>query len=144
MKVQDVMSRSIEYVPSSTTLAEAAIRMRESDTGFLPIGDSDHDKLQGVITDRDIVVRAIAEGRDPNSATVKEFKTNKVLYCYQNDSIESAADNMREQQVYRLVVLDDQSSKRMCGVVSLGDVVRHDHEHLGGETARGITEDRRH
>ena len=144
MKVQDVMSRSIEFIPAKTTLAEAAIRMRDSDTGFLPIADSDKDKLQGVITDRDIIVRAIADGKDPKKATVKDFKTDKVLYCYQSDSIESAADNMREQQVYRLIVLDDKSNKRMCGVVSLGDVVRNDHEHLGGRTARGITEGQRH
>jgi|SRR5690606_3028890 len=144
MKVQDVMSRSIEYISSHATLADAAVRMRDSDTGFLPIGDSDKDKLQGVITDRDIVVRAIAQGMDPNTTPVKDFKTDKVLYCYQDDSLEAAADSMREQQVYRLVVLDDRDSKRMCGVVSLGDVVRHDHEHLGGETARGITQGHRH
>ncbi|MDO9521486.1 MAG: CBS domain-containing protein [Pseudohongiella sp.] len=144
MNVQDVMTRDVEYIPSDTTLAEAASKMRDSDTGFLPIGDSDQSKLQGVITDRDIVVRAIAAGKDPNKATVKEFKTDKVLYCYQSDSVESAAENMREQQVYRLVVLDNKDDKRLCGIVSLGDVVRHDNENLGGKTARGISEGKTH
>lgn len=140
MKVQDVMSNNVEYIASDTTLATAAIRMRDNNTGFLPIGDSEKGKLQGVITDRDIVVRAVAAGKDPRQAVVTDFKTDKVLYCFQGDSVESAADNMRHQQVYRLIVLNNREEKRMCGVVSLGDVVRHDRERLGGDTARGISE----
>lgn len=140
MQVQHIMSSNVHYIPSSTTLAEAATMMREIDTGFLPIGDPDKDKLQGVITDRDIVVRAIAVGKDPRQTTVSEVKTDKVLYCYQKDSVEKAAEHMRNQQVYRLIVLDGADSKRLCGVISLGDIVRHDGEELGGETARDITE----
>jgi CBS domain-containing protein len=140
MQVQQVMSTNVHYVPSTATLAEAATMMREIDTGFLPIGDSDKDKLQGVITDRDIVVRAIALGKDPQQVTVTEAKTDKVLYCYQGDSVEEAAENMRNQQVYRLIVLNDEDNKRLCGVISLGDIVRHDREKLGGEAARDITE----
>src|SRR5690606_22928078 len=132
MQVHEVMSSNVRYVPSNTTLAEAAARMHEIDTGFLPIGDSDNDKLQGVVTDRDIVVRAIAVGKDPQKATVSDAKTDKVLYCFQGDSVESAARSMREQQVYRLVVLNNKEEKRLCGVVSLGDIVRNDKERLGG------------
>lgn len=144
MQVQDVMTRNVEYIPSDTTLAQAAIKMRDIDAGFLPIGDSDQDKLQGVITDRDIVVRAIADGRDPEQTAVKDAKSDKVLYCYQDDSVEDAARSMREQQVYRLVVLDSRDSKRLCGVVSLGDVLRHDREDLAGDAAKGIADGRNH
>lgn len=126
MQVQHIMSSNVHYIPSSTTLSEAATMMLEIDTGFLPIGDPDKDKLQGVITDRDIVVRAIAVGKDPRQTTVSEVKTDKVLYCYQEDSVEKAAEHMRNQQVYRLIVLDGADSKRLCGVISLGDIVRHD------------------
>lgn len=140
MQVQDVMSTDVAYVPPTMTLAEAAKKMRDYDTGFLPIAESDQDKLQGVLTDRDIVVRAIAAGQDPQKATVNDAKTDKVLYCYQNDSVEKAAQSMREQQVYRLIVLNDKNHKRLCGIVSLGDVVRHDHETLAGETAKAISQ----
>lgn len=140
MQVHEVMSSNVRYIPSSTTLSEAAIKMHEIDTGFLPIGDSDHGKLQGVVTDRDIVIRAIAAGKDPQKTTVSDAKTDKVLYCFEGDSVESAAESMREQQVYRLVVLNNKEEKRLCGVVSLGDIVRGDKERLGGVTAKGISE----
>ncbi len=139
MQVQQVMTRNVEYIPSDTSLANAAMKMRDADIGFLPIGNSDEDKLQGVITDRDIVVRAIATGQDPQQTTVSEAKTDKVLYCFEEDSVEEAADSMRKQQVYRLIVLNNRDEKRLAGIVSLGDVVRHDKEELAGETARGIT-----
>jgi len=140
MKVQQVMSSNVHYVPSHTTLAEAACQMRDHDTGFLPIGDSDRDKLQGVVTDRDIVVRVLANGKDPNQATVQDAKTAKVLYCYENDSVEDAARSMRDNHVYRLIVLNNEREKRLCGVVSLGDIVRKDDPALGGRTAKGITQ----
>lgn len=140
MKVQEVMTQDVEYVPPSMTLKEAAVKMREGSTGFLPIGEASEDKLQGIITDRDIVVRAIAGGKDPEKATVGEARTDKVLYCFQDDTVEHATESMQAQQVYRLVVLDNRTDKRLCGVISLGDVVRHDRERLGGQAARGITE----
>src|SRR5690625_287659 len=112
MKISEVMTRNAEYIPSSTTLEEAAVRMREVDSGFLPIGDSPDGRLQGVITDRDIVVRALAEGLDPADTTVEQVRSNKVLYCFQDDDLHSAADSMGQQQVYRLIVLDNPDDKR--------------------------------
>jgi len=109
MKVQQVMSSNVRYIPSNTTLARAAVQMRDNDTGFLPIGDSDKDKLQGVITDRDIVVRVLADGKDPTQATVQDAKTHKVLYCYENDNVEEAARSMRDNHVYRLIVLNNRN-----------------------------------
>src|SRR5690625_1994369 len=112
MKITEVMTRNVEYIPSSTSLEEAAVRVREQVPGFLPIGDPPDGKLQGVITDRDIVVRALAEGLDPADTTVEQVRSNKVLYCFQDDDLPSAADSMGQQQVYRLIVLDNPDDKR--------------------------------
>lgn len=141
MKVEEVMTTDVDYVPSDMSLAEAANHMKNHDCGFLPIGNDPNGKLQGVITDRDIVLRAVAEGKDPNTTTVSEAKTDKVLYCFRNDDVRDAAYSMRDKQVYRLIVLDSPQTKKLCGVVTLGDIVcRGEGEHLelAGETARGI------
>lgn len=82
MQVQQIMSTSVEYVPTDTTLAQAAKYMRDLDTGFLPIGDSPQGRLQGVITDRDITVRGVAAGKNPENTTVDQMKTDKILYCF--------------------------------------------------------------
>ena len=73
-----------EYISPDTTLKEAAYLMREHDYGFLPIGEND--RLIGMITDRDMAIRCVAEGWDPNTASVREAMTDKVLFCYQDDS----------------------------------------------------------
>lgn len=140
MQIREVMTDHPEYVPTNTTLKEAATRMRELDCGFLPLGDDPNGKLQGVITDRDITIRGVAEGLDPNSATVKDVKTDRVLYCFEDDDMRDVAHNMEEQQVYRLIVLDNRDDKKMCGIVTLGDILRRTgNTVLAGDTAEGIT-----
>lgn len=139
MKIRDVMTRDIEYVPSNTTLDAAARKMQQLDCGFLPIADSPQDKLHGVVTDRDIVLRALAQGMDPASTTVEQIRSDKVLYCYENDDIQSAADSMGDQKVYRLVVLNNEQDKRLCGIVTLGDILRHNQQQLAEQAAREIT-----
>lgn len=139
MLIEDVMTGDVEYIPTDMTLADAAKCMRERDCGFLPLGNDPQGKLQGVVTDRDIVLRGVAEGKDPNTATVDEVKTDKVLYCYRSDDVRDAAYSMREQQVYRLIVLESKENKKLCGIVSLGDILRRgDNVELAGETAQGI------
>ena len=139
MTVEEIMSSDVDYVPTDTTLAEAARHMKDRDCGFLPLGDDPQGKLQGVVTDRDIVIRGVAEGRDVNSATVNEVKTDRVLYCYQNDNVADAAYSMRDQHVNRLIVLDNEQNKKLCGIITLGDILRRcDDLELASETARGI------
>jgi CBS domain-containing protein len=139
MLVEEIMSNDVEYVPTDMTLAEAARCMKARNCGFLPLGDDPQGKLQGVVTDRDIVIRGVAEGCDVNAASVSSVKTDRVLYCYQNDDIRDAAYSMRDQQVNRLIVLDSPQSKKLCGIISLGDILRRcDDLELGGDTARGI------
>lgn len=138
MKVRDIMTDNVDYLAPTASLRDAAREMASRDCGFLPISDDQGQKLAGVITDRDITIRAVAEGKDPESTRVSEALTNKVLYCFADDSLEDAADNMREQAVYRLIVLDNAQGKQLCGVISLGDIVRHDHASLASKTALGI------
>lgn len=136
--VADIMSDEVEFVPSGTSLAGAAKRMRDLDCGFLPVSDPGRQKLLGVVTDRDIVIRGVAEERDPLMTPVEEVLSNRVLYCYQTDDIAVAATSMHDQQIYRLVVLDNENDKKLCGVVSLNDIVRHDAEGLAARVAHGI------
>ncbi len=140
MKVQDVMTHTVEYLSSTATLAEAARKMKELDAGFLPLSDQGNNRLEGVVTDRDIVIRCVAEGKDPNSTTVAEAETDKVLYCFADDDVESVAENMSDQQIHRLVVLNNRDEKQLVGVVSLGDLLRHDQIEIAARAARGIVD----
>lgn len=137
MQVKDIMCSDPNWISKETSLQEAAQKMEDLDCGFLPVGDGD--KLDGVVTDRDIVLRAVAKGKDIRSMTAGDMLTDKVLYCFENDSVEEAAKSMREQRVYRLVVLNNREDKRLRGIVSLGDISREgQHDALVGETAEEI------
>lgn len=139
MKIRDVMTENVQYLSPRSSLHEAAQKMADLDCGFLPVGDQEKDKLTGVITDRDITIRAVAQGKDPDATPVEEIMSDRVLYCYADEELESAADSMREQGVYRLIVLNNTEDKRLCGVISLGDIMRHDQKSLAGEVASSIS-----
>lgn len=124
MRIEEVMTRNVDTITSGATITEAARKMEQRDTGFVPVADAGQERLIGVATDRDIVVRCIAEGKDPDDTPVDEAMSDKVLYCFGGDDLNSAARSMAEQQVYRLVVLDNPESKKLVGVVSLGDLRR--------------------
>lgn len=118
MKVSDVMTRDVEVVRPDATLQEAAEKMKALDIGPLPV--SDGRQLVGMVTDRDITVRATAEGKDPRTTPVREVMTDRVISCYADDDVREAADRMQKEQIRRLVVLD--RAKNVVGVVSLGDL----------------------
>lgn len=139
MKVSDVMTQEVEFIQPDETLLDCAKKMRDLDCGFLPIGRTSEGRLQGVITDRDLVIRGIAEGMNPSKATVEQIETKRVLYCFEGDDLESAADSMHDQQVSRLIVLNNPEEKRMQGVVSLGDLTIGP-EQLAGHATHGIKE----
>jgi CBS domain-containing protein len=119
MKVKDAMTRGAECVGPDASLQEAARKMKDLDVGPLPVC-GDNDKLVGLLTDRDIVVRAVAEGKDPRTAKVREAMTEGVCYCFEDDDVAEAARLMKEKQIRRLVVLN--ADKRLTGIVSLGDL----------------------
>ncbi|MDQ3701579.1 MAG: CBS domain-containing protein [Chloroflexota bacterium] len=118
MKVADVMTRSVDVANPDARLDEAAERMRQLDAGVLPVVDGD--KVVGMITDRDITVRATAEGRDPVTTKVSEIMTSEVVFTYDDEDVKDAAKLMQDHQVRRLVVLDRE--KKLVGIVSLGDL----------------------
>lgn len=120
MKIKDVMATSPQYLPSTATLQEAAQKMVELDCGFLPIGEKD--KLVGTLTDRDITTRATAKGLAPTTK-VSEVMTKKVYYCAETDTTETIAQNMAENEVRRLVVLNNRNDKKLVGIVSLSDII---------------------
>lgn len=118
MQIREVMSRSVETLGPEATLQEAAQRMRQADVGVMPVARNG--EALGVVTDRDIAVRAVAEGLDPSTTTVGQIMTTDVTFCHESDDIADAAATMRQRQIRRLLVLDD--SDRLCGIVSLGDL----------------------
>jgi CBS domain-containing protein len=120
MKLRNVMTRNVEVIQPDAPLQQAAQKMKSLDVGSLPVCDGQ--RLVGMITDRDIVVRAVAEsdGRQVNQFTVQDVMTGKVVYCYEDDDIDEAARIMSEEQIRRLPVLN--RDKRLVGIVALGDV----------------------
>lgn len=128
MHVKDIMSADFKLAGPQTTLREAAEMMRDGDYGYLPIGDSE--KLKGAVTDRDIVIRAVASGLDADTS-VSEIMPESIVYCFEDDDIREAADMMKREQIRRLAVLND--SKRLVGIITLGDIARADEQRLAGE-----------
>jgi CBS domain-containing protein len=138
MRVKDVMTSGVECISPDTTLREAAQKMKELDVGLLPICGED-DRLAGMITDRDITVRAVADGLDPSTAQAHDVMTPKVIYCYEDQEISDAAHMMEQNQIRRLVVLN--RDKRLVGIVSLGDLaVDSGDEQLAGHTLEAVSE----
>src|SRR5258707_142083 len=104
MKIADIMSSDVQIIDPNDTIQAAAKKMKDADVGFLPVGEND--KLVGMLTDRDIALRAVAQGKDPKKTKVRDVMTQKVLYCVDDDEVESAAENMAELQIRRLPIID--------------------------------------
>jgi len=138
MRVKDVMTQGVECVRPTESIARAARRMRELNVGSLPVC-GDHNKLVGMITDRDITVRATANACEPTSTCVCDAMTPDVCFCFDDDEDAGAAHLMEEHQIRRLVVLD--RNKRLVGIVSLGDlVVRGSDEWISAEALERVSE----
>jgi CBS domain-containing protein len=136
MLLRDMMTARIEDISADATLMQAAEKMRLLDIGAIPVREND--RLVGMITDRDITVRAVAEGRDPKKMAVREAMSPDICFCYEDDSVESAAKLMEEKQIRRLAVYD--RSERAIGVVSLGDLaVRNGDDRLSGEVLERVS-----
>lgn len=119
MQVKSVMTRGAECVRPDDSLQQAARKMKNLDVGPLPVC-GDNDRLVGMLMDRDIVVWAVAEGIDTRSARVRDAMTEGINYCFEGDDVTEAARLMRERQIRRLVVLNE--DKHLVGIVSLGDL----------------------
>ncbi len=117
MQVKEIMTGSVESINSDAHLVKAAQKMSSLEVGALPIWENG--ELIGMITDRDITIRAVAEERSPSSTSVKEIMTSEVCYCFENDDIKEAARMMEEESIHRLLVVN--SSDQPIGFVSLSD-----------------------
>ena len=136
MHVSEVMKTGVEWVKPDMSLVNAAVRMRDQDIGILPIGDGE--KLIGVITDRDIVVRSVAENRSLAETPVRDAMSDRVLYLFEDQTLEEAAQSMADNAVRRMPVVD--RDKRLKGIVSLGDIAERGTDALAGATLERIFE----
>src|ERR671937_1268828 len=101
MQVKEVMTHGVECIRPEATLQEAATKMKELDVGPLPVCGDD-DRLVGMLTDRDITIRAVAEGQDPKTARVQDVMTPDITYCFEDQDVKEAARLMEEKQIRRL------------------------------------------
>lgn len=137
MLAKDIMSQKPEFLPPTATLKQAAAQMQKYDFGFIPVGEND--RLIGAVTDRDITIRAVAQGKDPSKTTLKEVMTKNINYCFETDDLTKVAKKMEDLQVRRLVVLN--KNKRMTGILSLGDIAtKCKNEKLCSEITEAVSE----
>jgi CBS domain-containing protein len=137
MRIAEIMTQDPEVITSEFFLKDAALKMRELDVGMLPIAKDD--RLVGMLTNRDITIRATAEGRDPKRTKVQDVMTPEVVYCFEDQDVSEAAKLMQEKQIRRLPILNRE--KRLIGIVSLGDVAVHSGEKsVVAETIKEVSE----
>ena len=136
MKISECMTRDVQVVQPDQPIREAAQFMLSSDAGAMPVCDGD--RLIGMLTDRDIAVRAVAEGRGPDTP-VREAMTDHIDYCYDDDEIEDVAVRMSDMQVRRFPVLGREDNK-LVGIVSLGDLTRSDQSDAAKVALDGVTD----
>lgn len=139
MKVSEVMSRDVKVARPQDTIRSVAQRMTQIDVGSMPICEGG--KVTGIVTDRDIVIRVVGEGRSFETP-VCDVMTANVEFCLEDDELDAAADKMAEAQVRRLPVLDREN--RLVGVLALGDVALKAKDRTAGETLEDISEPARH
>jgi CBS domain-containing protein len=136
MKISDVMTPDVEVVAPDDTLRTAAQMMADIDAGVLPICDGE--RLVGMITDRDITVRAVAAGCDPETTPVRDVMSEELRYCFEDDDVEEVSKKMASWHVRRVPVLS--RDKQLVGIVSLGDLVVGGAEEESKEALKEISE----
>ena len=134
MKVREAMTTKVRTANPEQTICEAACLMAECDAGILPVGQND--RLVGVITDRDIAIRAVAHGKSPETP-VSEVMSKEVLYCFEDEDLEHVAKNMGDVKVRRLPVLN--RKKRLVGIVSVGDLALTANAQVAGRAVADIS-----
>jgi len=137
MLVRDILTKDPEVIRPDASICDAARKMKQADIGMLPVCDGK--RLVGIITDRDLTVRALAEGRDPNLTEVAAVMSPNVFYCFEDDDLQEAATTMEEKQVRRLPVLN--RDKKLVGIIALADLaLRSDDEILAEEVLECVSE----
>jgi CBS domain-containing protein len=138
MRISEIMSHDVEVVHPEDTLQDAARKMRDRDVGLLPVCDGK--KLIGMLSDRDITIRAGAEGSHPTDQIGRDIGTYPVIYCYEDEDIEVAAHTMKKNQIRRLAVLR-RGDKQLIGMVALGDLaVKNKDDQVSGDVLQKVSE----
>ena len=137
MKLKEIMTRDVEVIHPEDTLQTAAKKMRDRDIGFLPVCDGD--RLIGVLSDRDVIVRALADGVNSSAIVGRDLITSPAIYCFDDQSLDEAAKLMHDNQIRRLIILS-RDDKRMVGVISLGDLAINVDDKLSGDVLQSISE----
>ncbi len=135
MKVKDAMHSGVDWMEPSAPLSELATTMQKHDVGAIPIGEND--RLVGMVTDRDIVIKAVAQSKDLSKMTAGDVMTKGVVYCMADEELGDALKIMENKKIRRLPVIDD--NKRMVGMLSLGDVSHAASQELSGELVSAVS-----
>ena len=135
MKISEVMTRDVEVARPNDTIQSVAQRMARLDVGSVPVCDGQ--RIQGMVTDRDITIRAVAQGLSSDTP-ISEVMTGNLEYLYADDDLDSAADKMADSQIRRLPVID--RNQLLVGIISLGDLAREHKEKVIGRTLEEISE----
>jgi CBS domain-containing protein len=135
MKVSEAMTRDVRVAGPDHTIREATQMMAELDAGALPVGEQD--RLIGMITDRDIAIRAVAQGKSPDTR-IRDVMTDDVKYCFDDEEVEDVARNMADIQVRRLPVVN--RAKQLVGIVAIADIAASEAPEVVGDAVSGISE----
>jgi len=135
MKAKEAMHKGVEWVSPDTPVTALAKKMLEQDVGAIPIGEND--RLIGIVTDRDITLRAVANGKDVSGLTARDVMTKGIVWCRDIDEVNQAANVMQTKQVRRLPVIDQ--NKRMVGILSVGDISHAASKRTAAEVARAVS-----
>lgn len=136
MQLSEILTKDVETIRPETSVREAAQRMRSRDVGSLPVCDGR--RLLGMVTDRDLAIRVLADGRDANATPVQDAMTPDACYAFEDDDVRRAAEIMKERQVRRLPVVN--RDKQLVGIVALGDIATHATDQLSGDTLEKVSE----
>ncbi|TCL71180.1 CBS domain-containing protein [Rhizobium sp. BK251] len=134
MKVAEIMHTGVNWVSPETSLAKIATIMRDSDIGAVPVGEND--RLVGMVTDRDIALRAFENGNNPATMTARDVMTKGIIYCRTDETIEDAIRLMEVKRIRRLPVIND--DKRMVGMLSVGDISHGSGREMTGELMQAV------
>jgi CBS domain-containing protein len=136
MKVHEIMHEGVTWVDPNTSISALARMMRDEDIGSIPIGEND--RLVGMVTDRDIVCKGLANGKDVTSLTARDVMSGPIVYCSANEDVEDAARIMEEHAIRRLPVLNEK--KRMVGMLSVGDIADAASRNITAEVTRAVAD----
>jgi CBS domain-containing protein len=134
MRVSEAMTREVRIATPGQSIRDVAKIMAEIDAGILPVGEND--RLVGMISDRDIAIRGVGQGKGPDTPVRDVMSTEQVLYCYEDEELDHVAKNMASEQVRRLPVVN--RDKRLVGIVSLGDMAQNEGR-AASKAVKGVT-----